>query len=78
VNENLTVKKRKKVQITYTLQRIIEYPELEGTLNHQVQIVAWHRTTQKSDHMAEIVVQTLLELQQLGAMTATLRSLFHA
>lgn len=78
MNEKLTVKKKKKGQITYALQRIMEYTELEGTLNnHQVHLLAWHRTTQKSDHTAESVFRTLLEFQQLGAMTVALRILFH-
>ena len=55
--------------------RIIEYPKLEGThKDHRVQLLAPHSTTQKSDHTTESVVQTLLELWQLGDMT--LESLF--
>ena len=56
---------------------IIEYPKLEGTHKaHRAQPLAPHRSTQKSDHMTESVVQMLLELQQLVAMTTALRSLF--
>ena len=40
---------------------IIEYPKLEGThKHHPVQLLAPCRTTQKSDHMSEITVQTFL------------------
>ena len=37
-----------------------------------------NRTTQNSNHMSESLVQTLLELWQLGAVTTALGSLFHA
>lgn len=44
-------------------QRITEYPELEESHeDHQVHILAPRRTTQKSDHVSESVVQTLLKL----------------
>jgi len=45
--------------------RIIEYPELDGTLkDHWIQLLALHTTTQKSDHISSSFVQTLLELWQ--------------
>ena len=47
-----------------------EYSELEETRgDHQVHLLAPHSTTQNSNIMSETTVQTLLELQQLGAMT---------
>jgi len=40
--------------------RVIEWHELEGALKYnKVKLLAPHRTTQKSDHMPESVVQTL-------------------
>ena len=59
---------------------IIEYLELEGTIRiiESVHLLAPHRTTQKSDHMSESIVQMLLELRQLCAMTTVLSSPFHA
>ena len=46
------------------MQRIIEYPELEGIhRDYRVQLLAPHRTTQKSNHISESIVQTLLELR---------------
>uniref|UniRef100_A0A493TGN0 Glutamate receptor interacting protein 1 n=1 Tax=Anas platyrhynchos platyrhynchos TaxID=8840 RepID=A0A493TGN0_ANAPP len=45
--------------------RITGYPELEGThKDHQVQLLAPHRSTKNSDHMTKCTVQTLLKLQQ--------------
>lgn len=42
--------------------RIIDYPKLEGThKDHRVQLLAPHRTTQKSNSMCESAVQILLE-----------------
>ena len=56
--------------------RIIEYPKLEEThKDHGVQLLAPHRTTPKSD-ICQSVVQMLLELCQLGAMTTALGCLF--
>lgn len=58
--------------------RTTEYLKLEKTHeDHQVQLLLPHTTTQKSDHMSENVVQTLLELQQLCDVTTALWSLFH-
>ena len=58
---------------------IIEYPELGGThKDHQVQLLAPHRTTQKSDHMSESIVWMVFELRQLCAMTTALGSPFPA
>ena len=54
--------------------RTLEYPKLVCW----VQLLAPHRTTKTSDHTSESIVQMLLELQQLGAMTAALRSLFQS
>ena len=57
--------------------QIAEYPKLEGThKDHQVQLLAPHKTTQKSGHKSGSLVQTLLELWQLGAVTTALPSLF--
>lgn len=45
--------------------RILEYLELEGThKDNQVQLLALHRTTQKSNYMAECIVQMFLEYWQ--------------
>lgn len=56
--------------------RIIEHPELEGTHKDQrVQLLAPHSATGKFSHLLETVVQMLLELQQLGALTTVLGSL---
>jgi len=56
----------------------IECPEVEGTHNHhQVQLMAPHRTTQKSNPMTKSIVQTPLELQCHRAMATALSSLFH-
>ena len=44
--------------------------------DHGVQLLSPQRTTQKSDHMTETTVQTLLELRQTRAMTTALGSLF--
>lgn len=56
-----------------TNHRIIEHPELEGIhKDQQIQLPAPDGTTQKSDCMTEGIVQTLLELQQLGAVTTPL------
>jgi len=53
--------------------RIIEYPELEDDYkDHEGQ----HSTTQKSDHMSESIIQTLLDRCQLRAMPTALGSLF--
>jgi len=61
------------------LYTIVQYHELKGThSDHWVQLPAPHSTTQKSDHITETVVQTLLELWQLSAVTTALGSLFHA
>lgn len=39
------------------MDRIKEYPELEGTCkSHQVQLLPPHRTTQKSDCISEDIV----------------------
>jgi len=52
---------------------ITEYPKLDGThKDHRVQLLPPHRTTQKSNSMSESTVQTLLELQQLTAVTTAL------
>ena len=56
-------------------RRVMEYPELEGTMihkDHRVQLLALHRTTQKPDCMSESTVETLLELWHLGAMPTAL------
>ena len=42
---------------------IIDISSWKGT---RVQLLAPHRTTQKSEHMSETVIQTLLELQHSG------------
>lgn len=53
-----------KVQIGQN-HRTIEYPKLEGNhIDHGVQLLPPHRTTQKSGRMSESIVQTLPELQQ--------------
>ena len=46
--------------------------------DHQVQVIALHRTTQNSDHISESIVQMLLELQRPGAVTTALGSQFYA
>lgn len=47
------------------VHRIIEYPKLEGShKDHGVQFLALHSTTQKSNHVSETNVQTLLEFCQ--------------
>ena len=44
---------------------IVEYPELKETYkDHQVQLLAPHRTTQKSKQRSESIVQMLLKLRQ--------------
>ena len=53
------------------------YPELEG--NHkddEVQLLVPHTPIQNSNLMSESVVQKLLRLQQLEAMTTALGILF--
>lgn len=51
--------------------------KLEGThKGHWVQLQAPHSTTQKSHQISESIVQMLLELWQLCAMTASLGTLF--
>ena len=56
--------------------RLTEQPELEGThKGHRVQLLAPHSTTGKLSHLLETIVQTLLELRQLGAVTTALVSL---
>ena len=56
-------------------QRIIKYPELEGThKGHRVQILAPYRTTQKVDHMSESIIQALLELWQAWCYGTSLGS----
>lgn len=59
---------------------ITEYLELEGTIRiiESVHLLAPQRTTQKSDHMSESIIQVLLELWQLRDVTTALGSLFHA
>lgn len=49
--------------------RIMEYPELDGTHKDQVQLLALHRTTQRSNHMSESIVR-------LVPMIASLENLF--
>lgn len=45
--------------------KIMEHPNMEETpKNHWVQLLAPIRTTQKSYHMPESIIQKLLELQQ--------------
>ena len=45
------------------IDRIVEYFELEGThKDHQVQLLALHRTTQKSNPMSESTVQILWQV----------------
>ena len=45
---------------TTDVTRIIEYPELEAThKDHRIQLLVPHRTTQKSDHLSDCIVQTL-------------------
>ena len=47
-------------------QRIIKYPELEGThKGHRVQILAPYRTTQKVDHMSESMLIIFLIIKLL-------------
>lgn len=59
------------------LNRIIGSPKFKGTCwDHWVQLLAPYRPTQVSGHMSECIVHTLLEVWQLGAVTAPLRSLF--
>jgi len=53
-----------------------KYPKVEGTQKDRVQILALHRITQNPNPMSESIVQTLPELQQLGATTTALGSLF--
>lgn len=43
--------------------RIIERSELEGTNKDLVQVLSPHRTTPRTNHVSEIIVQNLLELQ---------------
>jgi len=63
----------------FPFHRIVESPELEGTHNsHHVQLLAPHGTIQKSTPVSESIVQILLELQLLGAVTAARSSPFHA
>ena len=53
--------------LTYVpvFHRIKEQPKLEGTYrDNQIQLLASHSTTEKSDPMSESVVQKLLELCQ--------------
>uniref|UniRef100_A0A8B9U121 Regulatory factor X associated protein n=1 Tax=Anas zonorhyncha TaxID=75864 RepID=A0A8B9U121_9AVES len=46
-------------------KRLVNYPKVEGTYkDNQVQHLSPQRTTQKSDHVSESLVQMLLELQQ--------------
>lgn len=48
-----------------TGHKIIECLELKGThKDHGVQLLDPHKTAQKSDYMAESIVQTILELCQ--------------
>jgi len=59
--------------------RITASPESEVShKDHETQLPAMHRTTQNANPMSESIVQTLLELQQPGAMITALVSLFHA
>ena len=63
--------------VPHANHRITEQPKLEGThKDHWVQLLAPHRTTQKSNYLSESSVQMLLELQQLGAMPTALGRLF--
>lgn len=56
--------------------RIVEYPKSEGThKDHQAQVLAPRRTTQKTDPVSESAVQMLLELWQLGVTTTAPGSL---
>lgn len=59
------------------LHRIREYPKLTCK-DHQVQLLALHRSTPNPYSTSECTVQTHLKLQQLGATTVAVRSLFHA
>lgn len=56
--------------------RILNYAELEG-IHHHVQPLAVHILDhpQESHHVHERVVQMLLELDRLGAVTTSLQSL---
>jgi len=47
-------------------------------MDHEVQLWAPQRTTQNSNPVLESIVQMLLELQQVGAMTTAPRRLFCA
>jgi len=53
-----------------------EYYQLKGThRDHWIQTPVPHRTTQKSNHISECIVQMLLEFQQLSAMITAQGSL---
>ena len=59
-----------------TVERIVEYPKVEGTYkDHWVKPLAPHRTTQNSSNIYESVVQTVLKLRKLWAVTTALRSM---
>ena len=59
------------------LQWTTEHPRLEGIHKDHVQLQSPHRTTRQSNPVPETALQMFLELQQLGAMTSALGSLFH-
>lgn len=62
-----------------TNHRTTDNPELEETHNsHWDQLLALHRTTPNPNFMYEGIVQTLLELRQLGAVSTPPGSLFRA
>lgn len=57
----------------FPFHRIVESPELEGTHNsHHVQLLAPHGTIQNTNLIPESTLQTLLEIQHLGAVTTIL------
>lgn len=59
--------------------RVVEQAELEGThQDHEVQLLALHRTPQESHHAPESIVQTLLELKQAWCLVTTSMPEYHA
>ena len=59
-----------------TNHRNLEYPEFERSHEaHQFQIRAPHRITKKSNLVSESIIEILLEIQQLEAVTTALGSL---
>ena len=49
--------------------RTIDCPHIQRTLKNRVWLLTPHSTTQNSNLMSQSIVQMLLELQQLGAVT---------